>query len=202
VSQALAFAELLAGGVLLVSALTGHSLKDVLLGRASPIVGLTETATADPTTPQLAGASQTAPASYGGAGGPSAGGAISPFPRGAKLSWGRSDQGVDGTTEVGTPLLAIFSGTVSIEHDPGGFGASYPVLHTSHGDFYYGHVIPTVAAGAHVRAGQPIGRAHPGAWGNSTTPGGFEIGQWPPGGMSAGAAIRDWLLALPRIVFG
>jgi peptidoglycan hydrolase CwlO-like protein len=124
--------------------------------------------------------------------------AISPFPASSPLEWGRTDQGVDGTTAAGSPLLAMGSGTVTVGHDPAGFGASYPIIHTSFGDFYYGHCVPTVASGAHVSIGQPIATAHTGTWGNSTTPGGFEIGAWPPGGMTAGAAIRSWLISLPR----
>ena len=124
--------------------------------------------------------------------------AISPFPASVSLSWGRTDQGVDGTTTPGAPLLAMGSGTVSIGHDPGGFGDSYPILHTSFGDFYYGHCVPVVGDGASVHIGEPIATAHFGTWGNSTTPGGFEIGQDPPGGMGAGAAIRSWLIGLPR----
>jgi peptidoglycan hydrolase CwlO-like protein len=127
-----------------------------------------------------------------------AGQAISPFPASAPIVWGRTDQGVDGTTTPGTPLLAMGSGTVTIGHDPAGFGASYPIIHTSFGDFYYGHCVPTVSDGASVSIGQPIATAHTGTWGNSTTPGGFEIGAWPPGDMTAGSAIRSWLIGLPR----
>ena len=124
--------------------------------------------------------------------------AISPFPASVPLSWGRTDQGIDGTTAPGSPLLAMGSGTVSIGHDPAGFGDSYPILHTSVGDFYYGHCVPIVGDGASVHIGEPIATAHFGTWGNSTTPGGFEIGQYPPGGMTAGGAIRSWLIGLPR----
>jgi peptidoglycan hydrolase CwlO-like protein len=127
-----------------------------------------------------------------------AGQAISPFPASSPVAWGRTDQGVDGTTTPGSPLLAMGTGTVTIGHDPAGFGASYPIIHTSFGDFYYGHCVPVVADGASVSIGQPIATAHTGTWGNSTTPGGFEIGAWPPGDMTAGGAIRDWLIGLPR----
>jgi peptidoglycan hydrolase CwlO-like protein len=125
--------------------------------------------------------------------------AVSPFPAGAPLVWGRTDQGVDGTTAAGTPLLAMGSGTVTIQHDPGGFGDSYPVLSTSFGDFYYGHCVPVVPDGARVSVGNQIATAHTGTWGNSTTPGGFEIGTWPPGPFGAGASIRGWLMGLPRV---
>jgi peptidoglycan hydrolase CwlO-like protein len=124
--------------------------------------------------------------------------AISPFPASVPLSWGRTDQGVDGTTAPGAPLLAMGSGTVSIGHDPAGFGDSYPILHTSFGDFYYGHSVPVVGDGASVHIGETIATAHFGTWGNSTTPGGFEIGSYPPGDMAAGGAIRTWLIGLPR----
>jgi murein DD-endopeptidase MepM/ murein hydrolase activator NlpD len=149
---------------------------------------------------QSSGAGLTAsPAPFASQLGPvPAGQAISPFPASSPLTWGRTDQGVDGTTAPGSPLLAMGSGTVTIGHDPAGFGASYPIIHTSFGDFYYGHCVPTVADGASVSIGQPIATAHTGTWGNSTTPGGFEIGAWPPGGMTAGAAIRSWLIGLPR----
>jgi peptidoglycan hydrolase CwlO-like protein len=124
--------------------------------------------------------------------------AISPFPASVSLTWGRTDQGVDGTTTPGAPLLAMASGTVSIGHDPGGFGDSYPILHTSFGDFYYGHCVPVVGDGASVHIGETMATAHFGTWGNSTTPGGFEIGSYPPGDMAAGGAIRTWLIGLPR----
>lgn len=124
--------------------------------------------------------------------------AISPFPASVSLVWGRTDQGVDGTTTPGAPLLAMGSGTVTIGHDPAGFGDSYPILQTSFGSFYYGHCVPTVADGTSVRIGQPIATAHYGTWGNSTTPGGFEIGSYPPGDMAAGGSIRTWLIGLPR----
>jgi len=125
--------------------------------------------------------------------------AVSPFPASSPVTWGRTDQGVDGETTPGSPLLAMGSGTVTIQHDPAGFGTSYPVLSTSFGEFYYGHSVPVVADGAQVSVGDQIAIAHTGTWGNSTTPGGFEIGSWPPGSMVAGGAIRSWLIGLPRI---
>lgn len=42
-SQAGAYAALVAGGVLTVAAFTGHSLRDVLLGKTSPLKALTST---------------------------------------------------------------------------------------------------------------------------------------------------------------
>lgn len=156
----------------------------------TPPATVDETSASGVTSPTPSFASQLGPVP--------AGQAISPFPASSPIAWGRTDQGVDGTTAPGSPLLAMGSGTVTIGHDPAGFGASYPIIHTSFGDFYYGHSVPTVADGASVSIGQPIATAHYGTWGNSTTPGGFEIGAWPPGDMTAGGAIRSWLIALPR----
>src|SRR5690349_12234326 len=47
-------------------------------------------------------------------------GIVSPLPRSTKVNWGRSDQGVDGTVNVGTPFRALAGGTIEIAHDPGG----------------------------------------------------------------------------------
>lgn len=60
-SQALAFGELLAGGVMLTAGITGHSVRDILAGKSSPIKPLT---TDFPT-----GASTAAPSAAGGSGG-------------------------------------------------------------------------------------------------------------------------------------
>lgn len=128
-------------------------------------------------------------------------GLISPFPKSAHITWGRSDQGVDGVVSPGTPLRAIGSGTVSIAHDPNGFGTNYAVLHIDgDGAYYYGHCVPVVGNGARVKKGQVIAHANTNGQGNATTPGAFEIGKWPPGSFAtAGAEIRKWLLGLPRI---
>jgi peptidoglycan hydrolase CwlO-like protein len=168
-----------------------------LQGEISDLQDRIEAAQAPPPSPSGLTGSTAAP--LGTTLGPvPAGQAISPFPASSPVSWGRTDQGVDGTTTPGSPLLAMGTGTVTIGHDPAGFGASYPIIHTAFGDFYYGHCVPTVADGAGVSIDQPIATAHTGTWGNSTTPGGFEIGAWPPGDMTAGAAIRSWLIGLPR----
>lgn len=127
-------------------------------------------------------------------------GLISPFKKNANLSWGRSDQGIDGNTDPGSPLLAMGSGTVTIAHNCPGFGCNYPVLHIDgDGSFYYGHSVPIVASGTRVTKGQPIARANTNGQGNANSPGSFEIGRWPPGSMSAGDLIRKWFVNLPRI---
>jgi murein DD-endopeptidase MepM/ murein hydrolase activator NlpD len=128
-------------------------------------------------------------------------GAVSPFPKGTSVQWGRSDQGVDGRVVPGTPLRAIGDGIVEIAHDPNGFGTNYPVLHiTGDGSYYYGHSVPIVANGTRVKKGQIIAQANLHGQGNATTPGSFEIGTWPLGSFShAGAEIRSWLMGLPKV---
>jgi murein DD-endopeptidase MepM/ murein hydrolase activator NlpD len=128
-------------------------------------------------------------------------GLISPFTKRDPVTWGRSDQGIDGITTPGAPLVAMGNGQIEIAHDPSGFGANYPVLHIENdGAFYYGHSVPLVPSGAEVKKGQIIARANTNGQGNATTPGSFEIGRWPPGSFtSAGAAIRAWFIGLPRI---
>src|SRR5438093_597222 len=44
---------------------------------------------------------------------PSSPGAVSPFPAASALTWGRTDQGVDGITAPGSSLLALGSGTIT-----------------------------------------------------------------------------------------
>lgn len=127
-------------------------------------------------------------------------GLISPFPKSSTVKWGRSDQGVDGVTNPGSPMLAMADGEVTWAHNAPGFGANYPVLKTSHGSYYYGHSVPAVPSGTKVKKGQVIAHANTNGQGNATTPGAFEIGTWPPGNFStAGAAIRNWFIALPRV---
>ena len=122
--------------------------------------------------------------------GPSAGRpgqAISPFPASSPITWGRTDQGVDGTTTPGSQLLAMGSGTVTIGHDPAGFSDLSDPPH-----LVRRLLLRPLRADRHERADslhRPADSAHTGTWGNSTTPGGFEIGAWPPGDMTAGAAI-------------
>ena len=76
---------------------------------------------------------------------------------------------------------------------PGGAGAQQALL-----VYVFRDIAPKTAVLAYS-VGQQIAMAHYGTWGNSTTPGGFEIGTWPPGSMTAGGAIRSWLIGLPRI---
>lgn len=196
-SAALGFTLAGVGAVAVISGIQGKSIAEVLKG---------EIGTAPD--PAFAGEGE-APGQTKGTEGAKAEGAltsglISPFRRGTQISWGRSDQGVDGTTPPGTPLLAMGNGTVSIAHNCSGFGCNYVVLHIENdGSFYYGHAEPVaVSNGQKVKKGQVIARTHTApSWGNSNTPGGFEIGKLKPNGaypsMTEGASIRSWLQNLP-----
>jgi murein DD-endopeptidase MepM/ murein hydrolase activator NlpD len=189
------------GALLLVSGIQGKSLAEVLRGEFGSKTNPSAKPESGLEAPEVTPSGESGGVPPGFKGGP--GGTVSPFPKGSKISWGRSDKGVDGTVTPGTPLRAMKNGVVEIGHDPGGFGASYPILHTDSGQiFYYGHAEPMVASGTRVQQGQYIGRAHlAGSWGNSTTPGGFEIGEISGGeyGSPPGAAIRNWLMGLVQI---
>ncbi|GAC1434997.1 MAG: hypothetical protein NVSMB51_03490 [Solirubrobacteraceae bacterium] len=129
-------------------------------------------------------------------------GYVSPIPAGARLTWMRIDQGQDLQTDPGGGLRAIGDGYVTAASDPGGFGPDYAVLHLTSGPyagraFYYGHT--HVATLGRVRAGQIICRTGTHGVGNATSSGWAEIGAWPPGNMSAGAAVAPFLKGLPRV---
>jgi murein DD-endopeptidase MepM/ murein hydrolase activator NlpD len=179
--------------ILLVSGVQGKGISDIMKGDFGK-----------PPDPKGEGGPSFSGVSTSGAG-PNVEGApaglISPFPKSSKVTWGRSDQGIDGTVQPGSPLIAMGNGTVEIHHDPSGFGSNYLILHVDgDGAFYYGHCVPAVASGARVRKGQVIARANINGQGNATTPGSFEIGKWPPGSISsAGAQLRKWFTSLPRI---
>ena len=106
------------------------------------------------------------------------------LPKGAKYIQGRKDQGRDGQTNPGSPIVADGNGVVvNVLSDPNGFGPRYPVVHFTSGHYagrtlYFGHTLAAVRPGEHVHTGQPIsytGRG-PGGVGNATVPGWFEIG--------------------------
>lgn len=92
------------------------------------------------------------------------------------------------------------SGTVSVAHDPNGFGIAYPVLALDkaiggHQAIYYGHTFPANGViGKHVHAGQIIaytgGRS---SGGNaSNLPNWLELGFWAPS-YANGPAMRKLL---------
>ncbi len=204
-SAALGFTLAGAGAIAIISGIQGKSVAEVLKGEIGPSP---EPAFAGNTTTEEGSAKGIEGSSSAGAIEANTKGLISPFPKGTRISWGRNDQGVDGTTPPGTPLYAMGNGTVSIAHNPTGFGANYVVLHIDgDGSYYYGHGEPLVSNGARVTKGQPIARTHQApSWGNSTTPGGFEIGKLGPhgeypkfSGPGSGVSIRSFLQNLPQI---
>lgn len=194
------------GAVAIISGIQGKSIGQVLKGDIGtpPEPGFKPKQEMEESGPESTSA--TAFTSFNeGALGATGSGLISPFPKGSIIQWGRSDQGVDGVTAPGTPLRAMGNGTVSIAHNPSGFGSNYVVLHiTGDGSYYYGHAEPLVSAGP-VKQGQVIARTHKApSWGNSTTPGGFEIGKLGPHGeypsfATGGAEIRSFLQHLPML---
>ncbi|MGI8558725.1 MAG: lytic murein transglycosylase [Solirubrobacteraceae bacterium] len=129
-------------------------------------------------------------------------GYVSPIPAGARLSWMRIDQGQDLQTDPGIGLRAIGDGYVTKAVDPGGFGPDYAVLHLTAGpqagrSYYYGHT--HVAVLGPVHSGEVICHTGTRGVGNATSPGWAEVGLWPPGDMSAGAAVAPFLRSLPRV---
>lgn len=119
------------------------------------------------------------------------------LPASAKLTMGRWDQGQDGATNPGGPIIAPGNGVVLMTKDnPGGFGYNYPVVKFTSGplagrEVYIGHTHSVLRAGEKFNAGQIISKTGFGTEreGNARTPGWFEIGFWPPGGMTAGSQI-------------
>lgn len=110
------------------------------------------------------------------------------LPKGATYKVGRKDQGQDGQTDPGGPILAPGSGyVISIKSDPNGFGPSYPIVHFTSGpykghDVYIGHTLSALPAGAKFNAGAVLSHTGTHGIGNATVPGWFEIG-FAPGGL-------------------
>lgn len=125
------------------------------------------------------------------------------LPGNAPLTVKREDQGQDIQTAPNTPILAPGSGFVKENnHNPGGFGISYPVVHFTSGplaghDVYIGHTRSALPAGAHFGTGAVLSHTGNGTGpyvGNALgSPGWAEIGLWPPGGMTAGRQIAPLL---------
>lgn len=109
------------------------------------------------------------------------------LPKGAVYKPGRKDQGQDGQTNPGGPVIAPGDGKViSVKSDPNGFGPAYPVVHFTSGpyagrDIYIGHTISQLQPGQQFRAGQVISVTGKTGVGNATVPGWFEIGLAPGG---------------------
>lgn len=178
--QALAFAELLLGGIFLVSAFTKEPVGEILSK------GITPAGKATLVAKEATAVAQNTEAGH------STGNQHVPFSNTDLVSWQRSDQGVDAQLHPNAPLYALADGIITIAHDPKGFGTNYPVLHLSNGEsYYYGHTVPVVHEGQRVKAGDVIARTS--STGQNAPPGWLEFGTWPPSSMEAGKKIRAWL---------
>lgn len=164
-SQAGSYAALLVGGVLTVAGFSGHTVRDVLAGKSSPLKGLVS----EPPPPQSGGGA--APASY-----PSyspnkeaatilgAHGYVYPFAHG--WTEGRTDQGVDFAPTVnGAPIVSPGNARVVKVGAPGWpSGEKGVLLQLLNGPlagkfvFIYEAINPMVRVGQIVQAGQEIGR--------------------------------------------
>lgn len=138
-----AFAAIIAGGVLVDAAIKGASIGDVVKGQAS---------------------SQTSAGTAGGGGAISAGGAANPFARASTVKVGRTDQGVDVNLAPGDPIDAPFAGTVTAIN-PGWYsGQPQLVLAGAQGTPFAGkfayiaeQILPSVKVGQSVNAGDQLG---------------------------------------------
>jgi hypothetical protein len=157
-----------------------HSLAGLnrLVGLTDPLSGLAPAHAAGSTRTPAPG-STVLPAGKG------AGGFL---PAGASYKPGRTDQGQDGQTDPGGPIIAPGAGyVVSIKSNPGGFGPSYPVVHFTSGPYsgqtlYLGHTLSALKAGARFVAGAVLSHTGLSPVGNASVPGWFEIG-YAPGGV-------------------
>lgn len=139
----IAFAAVIAGGVLLDAAIKGASLGDVVKGQATSS-GASNSGTAAPTA--------------------GAGGAVNPFAKATTVKVGRTDQGVDVNLSPGDPILAPFAGTVSAINSNWYSGQPQLVLAGAAGTPFAGkfayvaeQLDPTVKVGDTVSAGDQLG---------------------------------------------
>jgi hypothetical protein len=164
VNQAVSFGLLLAGGILVDAALTGHGLADVLQGKAGsvPTVGST-------LGQGVAGVGSAIGAATSGVA--NAAGYVNPF-AGASVTPERIDQGVD-YAGTGT-VSAIGAGTVTSVFAPGSSGSGWPgggyveyklTSGPDAGAYIYAAegLAPTVTVGQTVQAGQAIANIIPGS---------------------------------------
>jgi murein DD-endopeptidase MepM/ murein hydrolase activator NlpD len=150
-SQAVGFAEVIAGGILLTAGISGRSIRDVLAGKGGkikPLVG--SGGSGGP-------AGSTAPASIHA--GPGAAGVVNPLP-----GWSRSriDQGVD--FYGGRRIVAPESATVVSTGAPGWPEGGGVLLHLASGPYLYIYegLDAAVKAGEKVAAGQLVARGRSG----------------------------------------
>lgn len=141
----IAFAAIIAGGVLVDAAVKGASISDVVRGQAQAASG----------------------GPVGTAGGaaptPGPGGAINPFAKATKFTAGRTDQGVDATLNAGDPILAPFAGTVTAINQNWYSGQPQIVVAGAQGTPFAGkflylaeQIAPSVHVGQAVNAGDQL----------------------------------------------
>ena len=112
-------------------------------------------------------------------GGGKAGGFL---PRNAPYNPGRHDQGRDGSTTPGGPIIAPGNGKVlRIASDPGGFGPDYPIVQFTSGPYngriiYIGHTHAALRVGTRFSRNEILSYTGKSGVGNATVPGWFEIG--------------------------
>lgn len=149
-------------------------------GNADALLALVERIGQDSTSTgaHVEGSSQVVGASAGPSG--KLGGFL---PANATLKLGRIDQGQDGSTNPGGPILAPGNGVVvAVKSDPSGFGPSYPVVRFSSGplagkEVYIGHTLSALKPGQSFRGGQVLSHTGVNGYGNARgMPGWFEIG--------------------------
>ncbi len=181
--QALAFAELVLGGLFIASALSGEPVGQLLTQGITASgkekahgagVGAEPSGTPIPGHPNQFHEKGLTPGALDGI-----------LPKGAKYILNRKDQGRDVQLTPGQALLA--SGNyevVGIGNDPKGFGPAYPILHMFTGpwagqDVYYGHtdIVERLPVGSKGFAGDIV--AHTSKTGHNAPPGWLEFGFAP-----------------------
>jgi murein DD-endopeptidase MepM/ murein hydrolase activator NlpD len=144
----LAFAELLAGGIMLTAGISDPN------GSISNVIEGLDTG-------KLASFNTGSSSSSATGGSVAAAGGASPLP--GVTSWGRTDQGVDASAKPGSPVAAVVSGTVTsiipnfYSGQPAVFVSSTGLPSGATGIYYAEQLTPSVKVGDTVQAGQPIG---------------------------------------------
>lgn len=189
-NQALSFAELLAGGVILAAGISGYSIPDVVLGRATGVRPLTSDLPAKPS-----GGGGGSSGGAGGSGPLSPGTYVNPL-SGAHTTPERIDMGVDyaGSGPVGALGNSRITGATRNSGWPGGGWVQGVLLDGPYkGRTWYvaEGIVPVVSVGKIVRAGEQIASIIPGSstgiemgWGSGSI--GQTYAQASGGGYSEG----------------
>lgn len=158
-SQAGSYGALLVGGVLVAAGFSGHSIRDILAGKSSPLISFIP----EPTAPK--GGTATAAYRTSAATGQALGANGYVYPFGKGWTEGRTDQGVDfAPTHTGAAIYAPGNAEVVKIGAPGWpSGEKGVLLKLLDGPLAGYHVFvneaiqPMVRAGQQVSAGQQIG---------------------------------------------